>query len=143
MTATRKWGTHATKPVLAVVIATAVAVSGCGGSSKRTTSSQVSTPAASSTPITPTTSSTPTPSNSSTAPKSERVDSPAYYNFALQVTNSSAPYLNTNQANFAANCIQHRFLAAGMKTQADVEKPSNGDKLRSITTTCFLNAHYH
>jgi hypothetical protein len=143
MRATGRRGTQATKSILAVVIAAAVSLAGCGGSGKKTTSSNATTPAASSTPTTPTTSSTPTTSGSTQVPKSERIDSPAYYNFALQVTNSSAPYLNTKQANFAAHCIQHRFLAAGMKTQGDVEKPSNADKLRSITTTCFLNAHYH
>jgi hypothetical protein len=75
--------------------------------------------------------------------KSARVASSAYYNFALQVTNNSAPYLNANQAKFAAHCIQKRFLAAGFKTQADVAKAAHGQKVRGILTTCFLNGRFH
>jgi hypothetical protein len=126
---------QATRPILAaVVISTAVAVAGCGSSSNKTKTSTATTPA---------TSSTPTNSNAGQVPKSARIASPAYYNFALQVTTTSAPYLNASQAKFAAHCIQNRFLSAGFKTQADVERAANSQKLRDISTTCFLKAQSH
>jgi hypothetical protein len=73
------------------------------------------------------------------------VASPAYYTFTLAVTHNTAPYLNASQAKLAAHCIQSRFLAAGFKTQADVEKATNtsGEKVRDILTTCFLKGRFH
>jgi site-specific recombinase XerC len=75
--------------------------------------------------------------------KSARIASPAYYNFALAVTNNTASYLSATQAKFAARCIQKRFLAAGYKTQADVEKAAHSQKVRDILTTCFLKGRDH
>lgn len=128
----------------AAVVSIAVAVAGCGGSSSKTQTSAATTSAASSTP---TTVSTPTTSNAGHISKSARVASPAFYAFALQVTNNSAPYLSASQAKFAAHCIQNRFLAAGFKTQANVEKATNGQshsqRVRDILTTCFLNGRSH
>jgi hypothetical protein len=130
--------------VAAVVVSIAVAVGGCGGSSSKTKTSTAATSAASSTS---TTSSTPTTSNAGHISKSTRVASRAFYAFALQVTNNSAPYLSPSQAKFATHCIQNRFLAAGFNTQADVEKATHSQthsqKVRDILTTCFLNGRNH
>ena len=70
-----------------------------------------------------------------------------FYDFAVQVANTSAPYLSASQANFAAHCIQHRFLAAGFKTEGDVQKATHSQahsqKVREMLTTCLLNGRYH
>lgn len=133
-----------TRPmVAAAVVSVAVAVMGCGGSSSNTKASTVATPASSSTPTTSATPSTPSGSNAGQVAKTARVASPAYYDFALQVTNNTASYLSPNQARFAAHCIQNRFLASGFKTQGDVEKAAHGAKVRDILTTCFLKGRDH
>jgi hypothetical protein len=136
---------QATSPILAAVaISIAVAVGGCGGSSSKTKTSTATTPDASSTP---TTLSTPTTSDASHISKSVRVTSPAFYDFAVQVTDGSAPYLSASQAKFAAHCIQNRFLAAGFKTEADVQSATHSQthsqEVRDILTNCFLNGRYH
>lgn len=134
-------------PFVAVaVVSIAVAVAGCGGSSNKGSGSTSPTPAASSTQTTsgtPTTSATPTTSNAGHVAKSARIASPAYYNFALAVTNNTVSYLSATQAKFAAHCIQNRFLAAGYKTQADIEKAANDQKVHEVLTTCFLKGRYH
>jgi hypothetical protein len=128
----------------AVVVSIAVAVGGCGGSSSTTNSSTAAPSAASSTS---TTQSTPTTSNAGHISQSARVASPAFYAFALQVTDNTASYLSPSQAKFAAHCIQNRFLTAGFKTQADVEKATHSQthaqRVREILTTCFLNGRSH
>lgn len=134
---------RASWPTMAgLVLSIAVAAGGCGGSSSKTTTAGTS--AASSTP---TTVSTPTTSNTGHISKSVRVASPAFYAFALQVTNNTASYLSPSQAKFAAHCIQNRFLAAGFNTQADVEKATqsqtHSQRVRAILTTCFLNGRNH
>lgn len=138
-----------TRPIAAaLVVLIASVVTGCGSSggkspaSTATTSATSSTPASSSTPTSP---SPPTGSTSGHVSRTARVASPAYYRFSLAVTNSTAPYLNSSQASFAAHCIQQRFLAAGFKTQADVERATHtdGQKVRDILTTCFLKGRYH
>lgn len=136
---------QATRPMAAaIVISIAFAVVGCGSSSTKSKASTATTPAASSTPTTSSTSST---SDAGHISSSARVDSPAFYNFALQVTDNTAPYLSASQAKFAAHCIQNGFLAAGFKTQADVEKAtksqSHSQKVREILTTCFLKGRSH
>jgi hypothetical protein len=117
-----------------VVSVVAAAVAGCGGANSNTQTPTATTPASSGTS---------TSSNPSQLPKSIHIASPAFFNFAHQVATSSAPQLNASQAEFAAHCFQTRFLAAGFKTQGDLEKSSNGDKERGITTTCILKAQSH
>jgi len=112
----------------------AVAATGCGSSTSTTKAHTAGPPASSSTP---------TGSNSSQLPKSTPIASPAFYNFALQVASSSAPQLNASQRVFAAHCFQKRFLAAGFKTQGDLEKGANTDKERGITVACILKAQNH
>ena len=135
---------------VAAVISIALVLAGCGGSSTNTKASTASTPAASTTPntsSTPTTSTTPSSSSAGHLSKSARVGSPAFYDFAVQVANTSAPYLSASQATFAAHCIQSRFQAAGFRTEGDVQKAtysqSHGQKVRDILTTCFLKGRYH
>ena len=120
--------------IATVLSVAAAAVGGCGGSSSTAT-----TPAARTTAS----SSTPTSSNSSQLPKSTPIASPAFYNFALQVATNSAPQLNASQAQVAAHCFQKGFLAAGFKTQGDLEKGANEEKERSITVACILKAESH
>lgn len=134
----------------AAVVSIALALAGCGSSSSNTKASTASTPAASTSPptsSTPTTSSTPSSSSAGHLSKSARVASPAFYDFAVQVANTSAPYLSASQASFAAHCIQSRFRAAGFKTEGDVQKAthsqSHSQKVRDILTTCFLKGRYH
>lgn len=115
---------------LALLGVVAAAVAGCGSSSTKTKASTAATSASSSTPN----------SNSSQLPKATPIASPAFYNFALQVATSSAPQLNASQAASAAQCFQKGFLAAGFKTQEDLERDSNGAKARSVTETCILKA---
>ncbi len=110
------------------------AVAGCGSSST-TTSTPTATTAASS--------STPASSNPSKLAKSTPIASPSFYNFALQVANSSAPQLTASQRVFAAHCFQQRFLAARFKTQGDLEQGANSDKERGITVACILKAQSH
>jgi len=112
----------------------AAALGGCGSSSSTATTSTATTPAASSTPTT---------SNSSQLPKSTPIASPAFYNFALLVATNSAPQLSASQTKVAAQCFQKRFLAAGFKTQGDLEKASNGEKERGITVKCIVTAEGH
>ncbi len=120
---------------IALVLSLAAgAVAGCGSSSSMTR-----TPAA----TTQASSSTPTSSNSSQLPKSAGIASPIFYNFALQVATSSAPQLTAGQRVFAAHCFQKRFLAAGFKTQGDLEQGANSDKERGITVACILKAQSH
>jgi hypothetical protein len=112
----------------------AAAVAGCGSTSSTAKTSTATTPASSSTPTT---------SNSSHLPKSAPIDSPAFYSFALQVATNSAPQLSASQSKVAAQCFQKRFLAAGFKTQGDLEKPANGEKERGITVRCIAKAESH
>jgi hypothetical protein len=93
----------------------AAALGGCGSSSSTATTSTATTPAASST----------------------------FYNFALLVATNSAPQLSASQTKVAAQCFQKRFLAAGFKTQGDLEKASNGEKERGITVKCIVTAEGH
>ena len=135
-----------TPAVVVAVVSIAIGVAGCGGSGNKGSGSTSPSPAASSmqtTAATPTTSGTPTTSNAGHVAKSAQIASSAYYNFALEVTNNTASYLSATQAKFAAHCIQNQFLAAGYKTQADVEKAANGQKVHEILTTCFLKGRYH
>jgi hypothetical protein len=117
-----------------VLSVAAVAVAACGSSSSTAKTSTAATPASSSTP---------TSSNSSQLPKSTPIASPAFYNFALQVATNSAPQLSASQTKVAAECFQKGFLAAGFKTQRDLEKGSNGEKERGITVRCILKAQSH
>jgi hypothetical protein len=110
----------------------AVAATGCGSSSSTTKTPTAGSPASSS-----------TPTGSSQLPKSTPIASPAFYNFALQVASSSAPQLNASQRVFAAHCFQKRFLAAGFKTQGNLEQGGNTDKERGITVACILKAQNH
>jgi hypothetical protein len=110
----------------------AAAVAGCGSSSSKTSTS-----------TTQASSSAPTSSNPGQLPTTTPIASPAFYNFALQVATSSAPQLSASQAEFAAHCFQKGFLAAGFKTQGDLEHGANGDKERGITVTCISKAESH
>jgi hypothetical protein len=123
-----------TRQMALVLIIAAAAVAGCGGSSGKTKTSAVTTPASSSTP---------TSANPSQLPKSTPIASPAFYSFALQVATTSAPQLNASQAGSAAHCFQEKFLAAGFKSQGDLEKGANGAKERSITLACIFEAERH
>ncbi len=117
---------------IALLLAVAAgAVAGCGSSSSKTETPTASTPASSTTP---------TSSSPSQLPKSTPIASPTFYNFALQVANSSAPQLTASQRVFAAHCFQKRFLAARFKTQADLEQGANSDKERGITVACIAKA---
>ena len=133
----------------AATVSVALVLAACGSSSSNTKASTASTPASSTAPTTsstPTTASTPTTSSGHIS-KSVRVASPAFYGFAVQVANTSAPYLSPSQATFAAHCIQQRFQAAGFKTEGDVQKATqsqaNSQKVRDILTTCFLKGRDH
>ena len=117
-----------------VLSVAAAAVAGCGSST-----STSKTPTATS----PASSSTATSSNSSQLAKSTPIASPAFYSFALQVATNSAPQLNASQTKAAAHCFQKGFLAAGFRTQGDLEKGTNGDKERAITVRCILKAQSH
>ncbi len=112
----------------------AAAVAGCGSSSSETKTATATTRASSSVQ---------TSSNPSQLPKSTPIASPAFYNFALQVATSSAPQLNASQAEFAAHCFQKGFLAAGFKTEGDLQQGVNGDKEHGITVMCIANAESH
>jgi hypothetical protein len=121
--------------VIALVLTVArAAMAGCGSSSSPATTSAASTSASSSAATT---------SNPSQLAKSTPIASAAFSNFALQVATTSAPQLSASQAKVAARCFQKEFLAAGFKTQADLEKPSNGEKERGITVNCILKAQNH
>ena len=122
------------RQVALVLSVAAAAVAGCGSSSSTTTTSTASAPASSSTPTT---------SNSTQLAKSTPISSAAFYDFALRVATNSAPQLNARQSGFAAHCFQKGFLAAGFKTQGDLELATNGDKERGITVACILKAQRH
>jgi hypothetical protein len=124
---------HRCQIALALSIA-AAAAGGCGSSSSTANTSTATTPASSNTP---------TNSSSSQLPKSTPIASPAFYSFALQIATSSAPQLSASQTKVAARCFQKAFLAAGFKTQGDLEKGSNGEKERGITVRCILKAQSH
>ena len=117
-----------------VLSVAAAAVAGCGSASSKTNTPTSTTRASSSAP---------TSSNPGRLPKSTPIASPAFYNFALQVATNSAPQLNASQAEFAAHCFQKGFLAAGFKTQGDLEQGTNTDKERGITVTCISKAESH
>ncbi len=117
-----------------VLSVAAAAVAGCGSSSSKTKTATTTTRASSSVQAS---------SNSSQLPKSTPIASPAFYNFALQVGTSNAPELNASQAEFAAHCFQKGFLAAGFKTEGDLQQGANSDKERGITVTCIAKAARH
>ena len=122
------------RQVALVLSVAAAAVAGCGSSSSTTTTSTASTPASSSTPTT---------FELDPTGEVDAYRSAAFYDFALRVATNSAPQLNARQSGFAAHCFQKGFLAAGFKTQGDLELATNGDKERGITVACILKAQRH